>query len=218
MLKPEKVLIIKENEIKAKYKCSITIDLNEYDNVNFIETSDHYFVPGSFLIWVPEFKDSTQLVLPYNVKLFKTENMTEEKSLRTVYFKKGDNLIKQDSVDTTMDMGFVKKLLDGNIKYIKEPEVLVTFIAKSFQDIDLVHIELIVSNMFREQKDDQKLCRWTGNYKNALILGQNQQPLIDSWTRAMSFQHIDKAFIRGLTIGRSTPDNAYDRLINNDFS
>lgn len=218
MLSLNKALLIKEHTINSKYECSVTIDLNDYVNVIFIEASDHYFAPGSFNVWIPDYKEFIQIVLPYSVKLLKTDRIDESKSLRTIYYKKNQLMVEQKTVDTSMDMGFIRKLLDGNIKYIDNPEILTSFLAKSFSSIDLIHIELIISNMFRTQKDKQKLCRWTGNYKKSVIMGQSKQPLNDSWTRAMSFQHIDKAFVQGLVKGQSTPDNAFDKIINNDFS
>lgn len=218
MLHPKNILIIDEHSIKSKYDCSITIDVNDYTNVVFIETNDHFFMPGTFNVWIPEYRDFVQIILPYSVKLLKTDNVEENKSLRIINYKKNKNIIEQDTVDEATDMGFIRKLFDGNIKYIRTPELLVNFLSRSFADIDLLHLEVIVSNMFRLEKDDQKLCRWTGNYKNAIVLGQSKQPLVDSWTRAMSFQHIDKAFVQGLVTGQTTPDNAFDKIINNDHS
>jgi hypothetical protein len=218
MLYPENILTIEEHIIKAKYDCSITIDLNDYTNVVFIETSEHYFMPGAFDVWVPEYRDFTQIILPYSVRLLKTDNLEENRSLRIINYKKNKKIIEQETVDETTDMGFIRKLLDGNIKYIRTPEILTNFLSRSFADIDLLHLELIVSNMFRSEKDIQKLCRWTGNYKNSVILGQSKQPLMDSWTRAMAFQHIDKAFTQGLVSGQTTPDNAFDKILSNDFS
>jgi hypothetical protein len=217
-MKPNDAFIINTNTIVAKYDTVVSINESNYDEMSFIETSDFFILPGVIDCWISEHNDFCNIVLPYNVKLRKTTSMDKSGDSTTIYYSPDDIVIFQDVYDDQMNMGFLKKLLDGNIKYIKDPESLVNFISRSFTDIDLVHIELIVSNMFRSSSDTLVLCRYSGNYKNSIIIGQSKQPLEDSWTRALTFQHIDKAISKGLIGGRTTPDSPFDKILRNDFS
>jgi hypothetical protein len=217
MLYPEDIFIIHESEIIAKYNCSIIIDKNNYDQRTFIETSNSISIPGILQFYIPEFENYCQISILYSVKLIKTNNIKYEKNNIIITYSPDDIVIKSKYTTSEPDIGFLMQLLNGRIKYISDPKTLLIMVHTILPDVDLIHLELIISNMFRYTDDLNTRCRLTGNYKNSKIVGVATQPFQDSWASAMSFHHIDKAIKIGLIHGKECEENPIEKIIYEKF-
>lgn len=218
MLKPAEVFNIEKNQISTKYQCSILINFKDYDQRTFIETSTKFQIPGILDFFFPELNDYCQIVLNYPVDVHKTNNMTIEKTNTTIYYDSGDIVITKDYVSTTTDIGLLVRLLGGHVKYVRDPRIIVNMLHDILPGVDLVHLELIVSNMFRILGNEDERCRLKGNYKNSTILGVKQQPFQDSWKSALAFQYIEKAIQQGLVKGKAIEENPIEKVLNEDFA
>jgi len=79
--------------------------------------------------------------------------------------------------------------------------------------IDLIHLELIVSNMFRNSDDLTVPCRLS-NYKNPSIIGQKRLPFESgSWLNALAFENINKAVENGLIRNEDAEMNPLEKII-----
>ncbi len=217
MLKPQEVFIIKKNEIYSKYECQITIDEKEYNETTLTEMADRFIIPGILEFYFPKFDDYCQIVLNYDVDLLKNESIEEDKNLITIHYHEKELLITKDYFSGETNMGLLDKLMQGNVKYINDYKIIVNMLHDILRSIDLVHIELIVSNMFRKKEDLNEKCRIKGNYKDSVILGVRKQPHQDSWQSALAFQYIDKAIQKGLVEGKDTELNPIEKVLNEDF-
>lgn len=215
MLKLSDVFNIQKNEIKTKYNCTIIINKNDYKNL--LETAKSFNVPGILTFYFPEFDDNAQFIVNYNVDLIKSSNMEHKKSSTIISYEKNEIVITKDYFSDDIDMKMLIGLLQGRIKYVKNPVILLNMLTKILPSVDLVHFELIISNMFRDLDDKTKRCRLTGNYDKNIILGQTAQPFEDSWENALLYRNIDKAISKGLVKRQSSENNPIERIANEQF-
>jgi hypothetical protein len=216
MLKPNKYLDITDHEIKAKKKCTVAVNLKEYDQETILNTSTFINLPGIIDVYFPEEDDVSHIILNYAVNLMKSKNTIEEKDEIQINYEEGDTIIRQDFAESGLDMRVLIKLLQGRIKYIKDPSILLQMIHQMLPGSDLVHLELIVANMMRN--DDGTVCREKGNYKNCEVLGQTNVALEDSWLSAISYRNMDTAISNALVSGKTIKRNPIEKVLNEEFS
>ncbi len=217
MIPPAEVFDIQKTQIKALFSCSVSVDPKQYKKEDYIETSEKIIIPGILDFYIPEFDDHSQIVLNYNVDLLKTNNVEEEKNIQTITYDKGDVVIEKKYRSEGMNLGLLTQSIQGRIQYIKDPKILLNMLHDLLPNVNLVHIELILSNMFRIKDKQDVRCRLSGNYKNSTILGIAKQPHQDSWKSALAFQHIDKAIEKGLVEGKPTERNPIEKILNEEF-
>lgn len=218
MLDPFKVLEITENEIRAKYNCSITIDYDDYDEESLVDSVNQITLPGILDVFIPEKNDYTTVGLNYQVFLQKTLNIQESESFITIYYQPDDLIIRQDYIKVGMDMRFLIRLLHGQIRYINDPKIFLNVLHNTFQDADLVHLEVIISNMIRDKDDNSILGRYKTTDKNNTIVGVTKQASTDSHLSSMAFRHLPKAIERALIQQKEIKNNPIERILREDFS
>lgn len=217
MLKPFDVFDISPNQIKAKYPCSVIIDEKEYDKYSFEEFHNKFTLPGILDFYFPDYEDTCSIVLTYSVDILKTSNILVEKNVTTINYEKGDIVIEKEYVPISTDIGLLTRLLQGRVKYAKDPRVIVNMVHEILPSVDLVHLELIISNMYRMNGAEDIRCRISGDYSDPVILGVKKQPFVDSWKSALAFQYVDKAIQTGLVKGKSSEMNPIEKVLNEDF-
>lgn len=121
-------------------------------------------------------------------------------------------MIKQDYYDDTFNERTVDRLFEGGAKYITNPETLVMTIQDKITGIDLVHIETIVSNMFRDSEDLTMPARLT-DYKHVEIIGQKKLPYIISWLSGLTFENINRAVKVGLLDGKEAVMDPIEKTV-----
>lgn len=217
MLQLDDVFDIEKNKIICKIPCEISINERDYDERSFIEQSDKITLPGILDFYVPSHDTTVQFAVTFSVNLHKSDNVDKNRKMITIHYDTGETVIEKDYTEVKTDIGLLTRLLHGNIKYVNDPKTLVNMIYDIIPSVDLVHIELIVSNMFRRENDLQERCRIKGNYNNAEIIGQKDQPFQDSWMSALAFQYIDKAISQGLVQNKQSEKNPIENVITEDF-
>lgn len=218
MLKIDEVFDVNRSTIMSKYPCSITIDEKDYDEKSLTETATYFSIPGILEFYFPDFNDFCQIAIPYEVDLQKTENVEKDKKLTTIYFEKDVIVISKDYVVDDVDIGLLNRLMRGQIKYIKDPKIILTMIADILKSPKLVHLELVISNMFRVDGQEEKRCRQVGSYENAVIIGVANQPFRDSWERSMAYERLEKVIELGLVRGNDpVADDPILKVLREDF-
>src|SRR6056297_3558191 len=171
MLNVYETFDIEKNTIKAKYKSSIKIIRDKYDEKMIKETNDQVVLPGILSFYIPHFDDFCQLVIPYQINLIKSDQTESDSKEIKIEYNKNDIIVKQKYVEDEVNIGLLNKILRGQIKYVNDPKILYNMIQNIIPNIESIYIESILSNMFRSSKDYSKKVRTTGNYKNATIVG-----------------------------------------------
>lgn len=209
---------INKNIIEAKEPCTVVIDQREYDDTILIDCGDKYQIPGIITVQFGEGEEITNVTLPVPivVDLLKPNEYNTDGYLITLKYEPGETILKQDFYNDDYDERVVMRLFEAGAKYITNPEILVNFMRDRLPGIDLVHLETIVSNMFRDADDDSKPARLT-NYKNFVIIGQKRLPFITSWLNALAFENINKAIKTGLLEGKDAKLDPIEKIVSEKF-
>lgn len=216
MLNIFEVLDIKEQEIFTKIDCEITINKTEYDGF-FTEYHDRFQIPGVIEIYFPELEDYTQIITNYNIiGVMKSDDYDEDKSYIIIKYKSGDKIVEQKTVDVSTNLPLISQMLNGKLTYVKSPEALVNIMHTALPGSDLVHLELIISNIFRDNVTEEP-ARLTGDYSNASQVGVLQLGKTTSWLSAIAFQHIDQGITKALVSNKPAKMNPIEKVLNEDF-
>lgn len=208
------ILDIKKNQINAKTSCSIILDENDYDDISLIDCGDKYQVVGVLTLQYGEPPDINFTTLPFTIMLdlFKPADVTIDGSTITMTYEPGELMIKQDYYEDTFNERTVDRLFEGGAKYITNPEVLTMTIYNKLASIDLVHIESVVSNMFRDSNDLTIPARLT-NYKDVTVIGQKKLPYVISWLSALIFENINRAIKVGLIENKDAKLDPIEKVV-----
>ena len=183
ILTPEfkKNFIVEETKITANSECFVNIDLDDYHEGLVIESMDYYLIPGIFTITLTEdLTKSWTLPFDFPVKLYKPANLEIHGKQMTFNFAPGETIVEQKSYQLTKDVTVMERLLEGQAKYITNPELMVFTLSMYLDGLDLNLFETLVQNMFRDAKDPVIPARMT-DYTNFVILGQKRLPFNTSW-------------------------------------
>lgn len=210
------VLDIDKKEIHTKLDCVITLNKKELKDF-IIEYDNRFEIPGVVDIYYPELEDFTQVITPYNlIGVIKTDDYLENNTDFEIKYKSGDKIIHQEYVDTEINLSLLNKMLDGRLKYIKDPETFLNLLNKALPQSDLIHLELILCNMFRDNETGEP-CRLTGDYSNSSQIGVTRLAKMDSWLSAISFQNVDDGIERALYTGSKAKMNPIEKVLIEDF-
>jgi hypothetical protein len=215
MLKTVESFDISATEIRAKYTSKVTIDPNEYGD-DLIESASKLIIPGIVDVYIPEFEDHAHIVLDYNINLMRSDEVVDDEGKYIFTYEPGELIVQQDHKNDRDIMRTTISLMQGRIKYIKNPNTLLTLMHNVLTGSDTIHLEVIIANMFRDPMTGQP-ARFNGKYKDAEILGQTEQGKHNSWFSSISYREIDKAVAGGLISGHETEKNPIERLLDEDF-
>ena len=214
------VLIVEKNSITAKIPCSIIVDSSDYDDVSLIDCGDKYQINGVLNIQYGDTAENIGFItLPYAIMVdcFKPADISIDGHIITMNYESGELMIKQEYYDDTFNERTVDRLFEGGAKYITNPETLVMTIQDKISGIDLVHIESIVSNMFRDSEDLTMPARLT-DYKQFEIIGQKKLPYMISWLSGLSFENINRAIKVGLLDGKEAVMDPIEKTVMERYS
>ena len=211
-------LIIEKNKIIAKEPLFIIIDRNDYDDKSLIDSGTFFMIPGMIDINFGDLYEFNTLSMPFNFKinLIKPENMNVESSQIFLYYNPGEIIIEQDNYLKEVDPTIISKLFEAQAKYITDPEMLLNALHQQLPNVDLVHLETIIQNMFRSNENPAVFGRLV-DYKNVTIYSQKKLPFINSWLNSMAFENINKAISTGLLNNKSIQFDPYEKLILEKF-
>jgi len=216
VLDPIEVFEIDRHQIKATTHCFITIDRNEYREEDINDSAEFINLPGVLTFVFPEQDGTAHLTYPYQVRLMKSKDVEDDETLMTIHYAEGDVIIDQQYADDSVNMGTIVSMMHGRLAYIKDPKTLVLLLHKQLPGADLVHLELIISNIMHTEKGDK--CRYTGNYKDSVMLSQTQVSFNNSWLSSMSYRNIDRAIAKGLVQGKDIENNPIENIINEHYT
>ena len=205
---------VQPTKIYAKQDCYVQLNKTDY-KMFLVNTEKHYIIPSIFNIYYNQGSETEHLTLPFNflINLIKPNDTDEESRSIKLNYKKGELIIEQKIIQKDINnFLIVNRMLSGNLKYMNDPILLTNNLSDEFPSLDLVHLELVVMNMFRDKDDISKQCRLT-SYKNAEVIGQKSLPFKTSWLNALIFEDINKSIKTGLIDNQDAEMNPIEKLV-----
>lgn len=213
-----KLIDVREKEIIAKENCTILLDKSDYDESTLIDTGEEIFIPGIFNLYVGEVSKNKFISLPFNfqVHLNKPEDYVVDGKTIVLRYTPGEKILSQDYYTKQTEPSVIDRILGGALKYINSPDALIAAAHEQLPSLDLVHIELVVSNMFRLKDDATVPCRLS-SYKDFQIVGIKKLPHINSWLTGLSFEDPNKAIKLALINSRDNDMNPIEKILLEKF-
>jgi hypothetical protein len=87
---------------------------------------------------------------------------------------------------------------------------------KNITKSDLVHMEVLVSNLLRDKGNPSYPARLNKNY-NPVINSLKKIPQKESWLQALSFENPKEAITTGLLYDRPTNETILEKIITGNF-
>lgn len=206
-----------ENSLICKDKCNITIDLNEYDIGNNLIINEEE-VSVESLICSIEFSDFMfNLVLDYPVILpIQNIEIVENEYIKLSYTK--NSIILETSLDTKQikeQVGYVERLLGGR-EIFKDVDHLFNKLFKVYggkvSDMDLVHLEILLSQCLRDKKDPSKPARLGATW-NPIMMNIKTAIFSTSFMQGLSFENINEAIKTGLVSEVKTEPSIIEKVL-----
>lgn len=213
-----KLIDVRTKEIIAKQNCTILLDKSQYDESDLIDTGEELFLPGIINLYIGEISDNKFITFPFNfqVHLNKPEDYVIDGKTIILRYTPGEKILGQDYYQKQTEPGIVDRLLGGALKYIDSPETLLDAVYEQLPSVDLVHLELVIANMFRVKDDITIPCRLK-NYDNFEIVGIKKLPHINSWLTGLSFEDPNKAIKEALLKQRDNDMNPIEKVLLEKF-
>ena len=210
------ILDVREKEIYAKDNILISIDTHEYDDKSLVEYDNKFVLPGLLNIkYGDENPEFHYLPFNFNVNLYKSENTRKKGRIINIYYSADEKVIDKDKYPKRINPAVITKILDGVTKYVKDPKILLDMLIDELPGLDSCHLEVVISNLFRSEKDT-KLPSRLNNYKDPVIIGCKQLPFIDSWLSGLAFENINKAIENGIVNEEDALMNPIEKILVTD--
>jgi len=209
------ILKINKTEIFARSDIQIIINYSDYSEEHISNFGDHYLIPGIIDIKVDTDQDNEKIfTLPFSfkIKLYKSNSTIDNGSQIIINYVTGELIIKQETYINEVDPAIIDRIFEGGLKYINDPIILLNTMREKLPNMDSIHLELIVSNIFRS-KEDNTIPSRLNNYKNSEIIGCKKLPHIDSWLNGLAFENPNKAIRVGLVKHKESTMNPIEKII-----
>ena len=223
MAKITKYLQQVDSDLMAMQSCVITIGLSDYrmnDNIQIKESENIIWVNS--LLSKIEYNDIVfSLILDYPVELQLKEMEHIKKEKIILKYKKGDIILNVpfSTVEIKQQVSFGERLISGKEIY-KSPEHilkrLMDVYGKGMSDLDLVHFEVLVSQVIRDRTDATIPAR-LGKKWDPTMMNIKQIVFNVGFIQGLQFENVRKAIDTGLTTSKDLPPSVMEKLMTGEL-
>lgn len=211
-----------ENNLIAKKDCKVIIDMNQYRLKDTIQIKER-----EAIIWVKslisraEFSDIVfNLMIDYPVELNSQRLEQIGKEQINLTYNKNDEIftIPFTTVEIKEQVNYVKRLLGGGEMY-KDPAHLLKKLYNiygSISDLDLVHIEVLASQVLRDKKDHSVPAR-LGKKWDPVMANIKTDVFATGFVQGLAFENIGKAIEVGLTTAKPSEKSVLERVVTGEI-
>ena len=211
-----------DDKLIAVKPCKLTIEMADYHLADTLEIKEQ-----DNTIWVKsliskiEFDDIVfNIILDYPIEI-QTPNIELMNKERIVL-----NYLKEDiiliipftTVEIKEQVNYVKRLLGGREMY-KDPTHLVKKlfgVYGSVSDLDLVHLEVMGSQVLRDKKDHSKPAR-LGSTWDPVMANIKTDVFNTSFIQGLAFENVGKAIDSGLTSSQDNDPSVLEKIVTGEL-
>jgi hypothetical protein len=123
------------------------------------------------------------------------------------------------TVEIKEQVNYVKRLLGGREMY-KDPAHLIKKIFKVYggkiSDLDLVHLEIMASQVLRDKKDHSMPAR-LGRTWDPVMANIKTDVFNTSFIQGLAFENVGKAIDTGLTTSKETDPSILEKVVTGEL-
>lgn len=206
-----------EDSLVAKKDCTVTLSLTDYrmnDNIEIKEKDSVVWVKS--LLSQIEFDDLIfSLVLDYPVELQIKEMEYIPKEKIILQYKTQDIVlvVPFTTVEIKERINYVERVIGGKEVY-KNPEHLlkrVLDVYKELADMDLVHLEVLISQVIRDRTQEEIPAR-LGKKWDPVMMNIKTIVFNTGFIQGLEFENVRKALDTGLTTSQAVEPAVLEKL------
>lgn len=208
----------KDNILITKKDCKIVIDLDEYildDSIYVTENT----VWAKNLLSVVEYEDIFfNIILDYAVVLniYDSSRFTKNENTIELLFNKDEEIltVPLEASQIKDQVNYIKRLLGGKEIY-KDTEHLLLKILKiygSASNMDLVHMEVLLSQCLRDRDNDHEPARLGARW-NPKMLNIKDVVFSSGFLQGLAFEDINKSLLMGLISQEDMEQSSLEKLL-----
>jgi len=193
-----------ENSLIALSDCILILDMSYYSKgENYIKHDANIWVKSLLgIIKVSEDKN-IDFILDYAVSInIENKVIEEDTDFVAIQYKANDAILEvsSDQGDVGKQITYVERLLGGN-EIVKDPNHLLMKLLKIYgppnANFDIVHLEILLSQILRNKDDIQQLARLIKPYSPTLV-NIKKTVFSSSFIQGLAFENIGEAIRTGL--------------------
>lgn len=192
-----------ENFLNARQDCSLTIDLINYtnkDNISIDKEEKTIWVKS--LISSIVFEDiEFDVILDYPIIIHADNMKIKEKEYIKLHYPKNTTILEAslEVEDIKKRINYTQRLLGGNEVNASINHLLLKMYDEfKTTDMDLVHLEILISNVARDKGDVSKPARLNKDYNPTLMNIKDVVFKGSNFVSSVSFENINKSITYGL--------------------
>jgi len=210
-----------DDKLIATKPCKLTIEMVDYHLSDTLQVKEQ-----DGIIWVKsliskiEYDDIVfNILLDYPVEL-QTQNMEQTEERIVLSYLKEDIIltIPFTTVEIKEQVNYVKRLLGGREMY-KDPAHLLKKLYKVYGDIsdlDLVHLEVMASQVLRDKKDHSQPAR-LGKTWDPVMANIKTDVFNTSFVQGLAFENVGKAIDTGMTTSKEEDPSILERVVTGEL-
>ncbi len=207
------------NDLIAKQNLTLTIDLLNYVlKDSLLINEDEGFVWLKSLISRVEFSDIIfNLILDYSVKIQLTNNYQKTKEIISIKYEKNDVILNVDTEASEMkgQIKYVERLIIGKEIFKDELHLLKKLLAvygPMSPDMDLVHLEVLCSQVLRDKNNIQIPAR-LGKTWDPILINMKKVVFSEGFIQGLAFENINEALQMGLISEAKEDTNIIEKVL-----
>lgn len=209
-----------DDKIAALKPCKLSIDMSNYKQNDTIEVKDDIIWVKSLLAQI-EFEDLIlSLILDYSAELQRNRLTTISKQALILEYNKGDIIfqVPLETEDIKGQVNYMSRLIGGKEIYKGASHLLLKVykVYASVSDMDLVHMEILVSQSFRD-KNSPELPARLGKTWDPVMVNLKQNVFNSGFIQGLAFENINKALETGLITEHDLDQSIMERVVTGEL-
>lgn len=207
-----------ENSLYCLDTCKMTINLETYTigkNLVINEEENTIYLNGLISeVTFPE--DSFSLILDYPI-ILKYSDITKTKESIKLIFNKDTEILevplqKQDLTEIVL---YVERLISGKERFKDINHLFLKFykIYSDISSIDLVHMEVLISQVLRDKNNPVIPARVGPNPNNPVLMNVKKNVFNSGLLQGLAFENVNAAINTGLINETELPPSILERLL-----
>jgi len=196
-------------------KCTITLDMSDYEKGNNIRIDEDKIWVKSLVSEI-EFDDIMfKLILDYSVNI-EINKIEKTKEFIKLTYEPNDIILGTITEANQMkgQVQYIERLISGNEVYKDVDHFLMKLfkIYGPISDMDLVHLEVLASQMLRD-KSDTTLPARLGKIWNPTLINMKKVVFNSGFINGLCFENINEAIKTGLLGGETLEPSIIEKVL-----
>ena len=221
MIKLSKYLNQVDNNLIATNKCKLLLSFEDYtigDNL-FIDEENGSIIAKSLIATI-EFEDGTKfnIILDYSVEIKITNEYKKDDKNITIFFNNNDKILEVplSQEDIKGQVLYLGRLLGGRELY-KDINHLFMKLYKNYSqmsgDMDLVHLEVLLSQCLRDKDNPMIPARVGKNPHQPTMVNIKTNVFNTGFLQGLCFENVGKAIKTGLLSDKQLEPSILERVL-----